>query len=133
MDSHLSQEEIELIARACHEVNRGLCLAHNDASHLPWEDVPDEQKQSTYEGVIKSSNHVATTNRVMPPEETHNSWMSKKLRDGWRYGPVKDVSQKIHPCLLPWEELPRQDRLKDVLFGGIVHFYSVFREDPHGS
>ena len=128
MDALLTQEEIETIAEITHEVNRALCAATGDNSQPAWGEAPDWQKESAYAGIIKASNLALQTGRQGDPSESHDSWMSHKLRDGWRYGPVKNPETKEHPCLLPWKELSRADRLKDVLFGGIVHFYSVFRE-----
>lgn len=131
MDSHLSQEEVEYVARLAHTINKALCEATGDDSQPAWEDASDDQKASITSGVITAANYVANSQgRQMNPEESHNGWMARKLRQGWRYGEVKDTELKEHPCLLPWNELPRADRLKDVLFSGIVHFYSVFREEP---
>jgi len=131
MDSFLSQEEVERIARITHEVNRALCETLGMYDQVAWEDAPTWQKESAYAGIVQASNYAAQSGgRQINPEESHNGWLSHKLREGWRYGPVKDPVAKTHPCLLPWSELPRDERLKDVLFGGIVHFYSVFREEP---
>jgi hypothetical protein len=130
MESLLSVEEIERIARITHQVNKAFCEATGDDSQPEWEDAPDWQKESAMNGIIHAANHTAQSGgSQINPEASHNSWMSHKLREGWRYGPVKNSVTKEHPCLLPWEELGRDDRLKDVLFGGIVHFYSVFREE----
>lgn len=130
MDSALSSEEIEHLAKLTHTVNKALCEASGDDSQVSWDEAPDWQKESAIEGVIANANFtVQSGGRPLPPEDNHDKWMSKKLRDGWRYGPVKDAENKVHPCLLPWNELPRADRLKDILFGGIVHFYSVFRDE----
>lgn len=42
---------VETIARACHEANRGLCLAFGDISQPPWDSAPDWQKESAIKGV----------------------------------------------------------------------------------
>jgi hypothetical protein len=34
---------------------------------------------------------------------------------------VKDPDAKTHPCILPYHELPLEQRLKDSLFMAIVH------------
>jgi hypothetical protein len=39
-------------------------------------------------------------------ELEHGRWNVERLRDGWRYGPVKDEQKKTHPCLVPWALLP---------------------------
>jgi hypothetical protein len=35
----------------------------------------------------------------------HARWNAERLLDGWKYGPVKDVSHKTHPCLTGWDKL----------------------------
>lgn len=36
----------------------------------------------------------------------HADWVSKKVSGKWSYGPRYSPSQKKHPMLLPWEQLP---------------------------
>jgi hypothetical protein len=44
--------------------------------------------------------------------------MAQKLADGWIYGKNKDpeASPPTHPCLVSFEELPREQQFKDKLF-----------------
>lgn len=39
--------------------------------------------------------------------EWHARWHQSLVEDGWRYGDKYDRSEKVHPMLLPWEQLPR--------------------------
>ncbi len=41
-------------------------------------------------------------------------------RAGWRYGLKKDPAAKTHPCLVPYWQLPAEQRRKDGLFAAIV-------------
>jgi hypothetical protein len=43
----------------------------------------------------------------------HERWSTDRLRDGWIYGPVRDVEKKTHPDLLPWDDLSETVREKD--------------------
>lgn len=54
------------------------------------------------------------------PEDLHQSWCDFKAADGWVYGEVKDAEAKTHPCLVPYEELPEEQRIKDDLFKAVV-------------
>ena len=45
--------------------------------------------------------------------EEHDDWMRGKLRYGWVYNPVRNNALKKHDCLLPWKELPNDQREKD--------------------
>jgi hypothetical protein len=51
---------------------------------------------------------------------SHNNWLQMKIADGWVYGEVKDAENKIHPCIVPFDELPEFQKKKDALFRAIV-------------
>ena len=104
------------IARVAHEVNRAYCQALGDASQQEWEDAPQWQKDSAILGV-----KLHTCNPDAGPQASHESWMAQKLAEGWEYGPVKDAESKQHPCIVPFDELPREQQVKDYLFRGVVH------------
>lgn len=46
-------------------------------------------------------------------EAAHKVWMSGKIRDGWMYGTETDKDNKIHSCLVPYEELSEADKESD--------------------
>ncbi len=43
----------------------------------------------------------------------HEDWMSGKTSGGWRYGPTVSQSNKTHPLLRPWSEIPAEYRKVD--------------------
>jgi voltage-gated potassium channel Kch len=45
--------------------------------------------------------------------EEHGRWCDHKVTEGWRYGERKDARGRTHPCLVPWSELPEDEREKD--------------------
>lgn len=110
---------IEQIARVAHETNRAYCATIGDFSQQPWEDAPEWQRASAIKGV---QFHVSAHERGEKPSASasHDSWLEEKRRDGWTYGPVKDAATKEHPCFVPYDELPVEQRLKDYLFGSVV-------------
>ena len=115
---------VEDIARICHEANRALCLALGDTSHLPWDQAPEWQRKSSIEGVEK-----VLLDPDISAEEIQLAWADSKRRDGWVYGPVKDADKKTHPCLVPFADLPAEQRAKDHLFintvWGVVDLWPV--------
>lgn len=111
--------KVEHIARVCHEVNRAYCQSLGDHSQPQWELAPDWQAKSAIAGV-----HLHLGNPDAGPEASHKAWMAQKLMDGWKYGPVKDADAKTHPCLVPFEDLPREQQAKDFIFRAIVHALS---------
>lgn len=54
--------------------------------------------------------------KLPTPSEAHNSWMQSYFEMGWKYGKIRDVNKKIHPDLLPFEELPKDEKDKDAIF-----------------
>lgn len=106
---------IQAIAKVCHEVNRGYCIALGDLTQKAWEDAPDWQRASAIKGV-----EFAMANPDATPEESHESWLAEKRATGWKYGPIKNEVGRQHPCFLPYEQLPAAPRLKDSLFLTVV-------------
>jgi hypothetical protein len=41
---------------------------------------------------------------------------------GWQYGPVRDVKAKTHPDMVPFANLPKDERDKDEVFLALVAF-----------
>jgi hypothetical protein len=105
----------EAIARVAHEVNRAYCVALGDASQPDWYGAPQWQRESALDGVRR---HVA--NPGLEPAASHAAWMELKLRQGWRWGPVKDAMLQLHPCLMAFDELPRDQQAKDYIFAAVV-------------
>lgn len=110
---------IEQIARIAHETNRAYCESIGDASQPQWENAPDWQRQSAINGVRF---HLDAHGRgeQPAPSASHDSWLAEKRADGWTYGPVKNAEKREHPCFVPYDELPVEQRLKDYLFGNVV-------------
>lgn len=46
-------------------------------------------------------------------ENAHDIWALGRLREGWRYGEVKDSTAKTTPCLVPYGELPESEKSYD--------------------
>lgn len=109
------QLKIEDVAKICHEANRAYCETIGDKSQLPWELAPSWQKSGPRMGVA-----FLCAFPDAGPEASHEKWMSHKIADGWKHGEVKDPNAKTHPCIVPFADLPIEQRLKDVLFHSIV-------------
>lgn len=101
------------IARTVHEANRVLQAVTGEEQTPPWDEAPEWAQDSTLKGVIG----VLGGNT---PEMSHEGWCEERLSTGWVYGPVKDTEKKIHPCLVPYEQLPEIQKAKDDLFVSIT-------------
>jgi len=110
------------IASICHEANRAYCLSIGDESQPEWATAPDWQRVSAINGVRFHLTELRA-GRPASPSASHESWLEEKRRDGWIYGPVKDPEKKQHPCFVPYEQLPFNQRLKDYIFSAIVQAF----------
>lgn len=63
-------------------------------------------------------------NDVVLPEElnqlvekmaknVHEIWSQTRISQGWTYGPERNDAEKKHPCLMPYEELPEEEKVYD--------------------
>lgn len=110
----------EQIAKVCHEANRAYCESIGDTSQKPWEQAEKWQQRSAIDGVA-----FARENPNAPASAQHDAWMAAKLKDGWKYGLIKDPIRKEHPCIVPYEKLPIEQRRKDALFQAVVRALTV--------
>lgn len=44
---------------------------------------------------------------------THEVWAQTRIAQGWRYGPERNDAEKLHPCLVPYEELSEEEKEYD--------------------
>jgi hypothetical protein len=106
---------IEKIAAVCHDANRAFCNGLGDWSQPTWENAPEWQRESAIKGVEYHLN-----NPEAKPSDSHDSWLAEKERTGWKYGPIKDAEKKEHPCFVPYDQLPKEQQLKDYLFKAVI-------------
>lgn len=109
------EAKILAIAKVCHEANRALCEAFGDHSQVAWEEAEDWQRDSAIKGV-----EYTIANPDLTPADQHAAWCRDKIAAGWAYGPVKDVRNKQHDCLVAYELLPPKQQAKDHVFRAIV-------------
>ncbi|MBR2628586.1 MAG: Ryanodine receptor Ryr [Alistipes sp.] len=46
-------------------------------------------------------------------KNVHDVWAQSRMEQGWTYGPQRDDTLKHHPCLVPYEELPEEEKAYD--------------------
>lgn len=111
----VSEKKIIRIAEVAHEINRIYCESLGDNSQVYWKDAPDWQRSSCINGVRFCLENPDTT-----PEQSHENWLREKIKDGWVYGPEKNVERKEHPCIRPYNDLPPDQKTKDHFFSMVV-------------
>jgi hypothetical protein len=101
---------ITQVAKIVHDTNRSYCQCLGDHSQLLWENAPEWQRKSMIDGV---KFHLA--NPDASPSASHERWLVVKEQAGWKYGPIKDEVKKEHPCIVPFDQLPEEQQIKDKL------------------
>ncbi len=107
------------IAKVVHQANKAYCEELGDFSQLNWEQTDTDIKRSATVGVA-----AVEANPGMSAVESHEGWMQFKLDNGWKFGEVKSEALKTHHCLVPFDELPEEHQIKDLLFVAIVNALS---------
>lgn len=106
---------IEQVARIAHEANAALCDSIGEEANPRWDEAPEWQRQSSISGV-----RFNLENPAAQPDAIHENWMRERLEEGWRYGQVKDEKARTHPFLVPFEQLPPEQKAKDSLLKAIA-------------
>ena len=43
----------------------------------------------------------------------HEVWARSRMAEGWTWGPERDDAARLHPCLVPYDELPESEKEYD--------------------
>lgn len=121
--------ETKQIAIVCHEANRAYCSTLGDFSQRVWDEAPEWQRKSAIAGV-EFHLHTLESGKDPQPSASHESWLAEKTADGWKFGPVKDAEKKEHPCFVPYEQLPAEQKLKDFIFCAVVKAFYAAANTP---
>ncbi len=46
-------------------------------------------------------------------KNVHEVWAQSRIEQGWSYGEERSDTLKLHPCLVPYEELPEIEKAYD--------------------
>jgi hypothetical protein len=116
-------EAVILIARLGHALRRELQIAGKEPQVSPeWDQaLADPACAWMIEDSIANA-EALLSGPPASPEQEHDRWMAGKIRQGYVWGEVKNTDPAAgpltHPCLVPYEELPVLQRLKDAVVAG---------------
>ena len=131
--SMIMHRSLDARARALHAMYCTMCGIKED-----WDSLPEFLRDSNR----ASADHLLTKIRLLLPErdireihpdicreaaarwETaedrdayrhneHERWMRFFALHNWRWGMTKNSEQRMHPCMVPYEALPMEERVKD--------------------
>ena len=61
--------------------------------------------------IVLSEELLALTEQIA--ENVHEVWAASRIAQGWSYGPVRDDEKKQTPCLVPYADLPEEEKQYD--------------------
>ena len=79
---------------------------------LPWAEREDKFRAQFLDVITRQ----CSEQRSNSPEELHGSWMQAYYTMGWVYGDNYDPENKIHPDLVPYNQLGQLEKDKDAVF-----------------
>ncbi|MBD3383716.1 hypothetical protein GF407_02215 [candidate division KSB1 bacterium] len=133
--STLTPKQIDAAAKKVHEyyLNRKIEEKRTtDPTMLPYEKLDDDLKRSNQNQVAFMQNVLHEVGLGIRPSKTsvqyeldrdtllrmatmeHARWVIERLRAGWKYGPRKNIEEKISPYLVAWEALTPEVQQWDV-------------------
>lgn len=64
------------------------------------------------------TSHIALLDELMAlvermAENVHDVWAETRIAQGWTYGSERNDAEKKHPCLVPYNELPEEEKEYD--------------------
>ena len=61
--------------------------------------------------VVLPEELIALSERIA--ENVHEVWSVGRMKEGWKYGPVKDLEKKETPQLVAYSDLPESEKAFD--------------------
>lgn len=102
------------IAKAAYEARRAYD-ASLGINLPPWEEAEDWLVRSYRATVAWMRNHPGAT-----VQEAHEARLEAVFNAGWTRGPTIDATAKTHPALVPWDELPAEQRMRDAIGVAVI-------------
>ncbi|MCK4500562.1 hypothetical protein KAU11_08690 [Candidatus Babeliales bacterium] len=88
-----------------------------EASSAPIVPAPwDEREDAFLKQFLEVIERQCGKQRSKSPKELHGSWMQSYITMGWEYGPKYSRENKIHPDLVPYDNLSKLEQDKDSVF-----------------
>ena len=132
------EQMIEPLARAIHAEYLAHVAPGSDGRlppmAVPWEVLPEEFRESNRDQAQEIRHKLQELRyRVLPKRVgvdhpitaftanqidrlarmEHDRWMKEKQLNGWVMGIPRDNEKKVHPDLIPWDELDEAGKEKD--------------------
>ena len=110
------------LAEALHTVTR--LLGRTDGQTIStWAELGNEDRLRSamaINAIMRDSTRTA--------EELHNLWLQIKVSMGWKYGPVYNLGKLEHPCIISFDRLPTEEKLKDEIWLFLTELFRPYMQ-----
>ena len=116
---------LDTVARGIHETYLADQLAAGRVlgsapAIVPWEELPEGLRQANR----AQADHIPIKRRTLTISDSaatiealtvaeHRRWMAEKIVANWRHAPQRDDARRLHPSILPYDELSEAEKQKD--------------------
>jgi len=92
----------------------------------PWSDREDAFQSQFLEVIERQCGPMRSTS----PEELHGGWMQAYIEMGWVHGETYSPENKVHPDLVPFNQLGKLEQDKDSVFVALCEIARQWIYDP---
>ena len=98
--------------------------------NVPWDDLTEEGRERNFSHADAIAGQLEAVGLRLGPlidwgeppakltsdeidrmsEIEHERWVEERVAQGWRLGPARDDANRLHPDLVPWDELPERQQ-----------------------
>ena len=79
-----------------------------DPPRDPAGSAPYLPRPADTSGVVITAEISDLTERLA--RNTHENWAHQRISNGWSWGPARDDRKREHPCLVPYDDLPEEEK-----------------------
>jgi RyR domain len=80
-----------------------------------WDDLMDDEQQFFLQ-LIREYFEDPTRSAV----QMHEAWLDRRRLEGWRYAPEVDLTERLHPSMVPFSKLSEREQAQTRLTGSVI-------------
>lgn len=113
MKSRSKTSIIEIMAATIHNCIWTWSRLNGEHSMLNWQMTGDRMHIINE---VKDYLEKKANKKKYTAKQWHTEWYESSLKDGWDYAPIANANKKLHPYMVPYDELPAYAKMKSIIF-----------------
>ena len=132
---NIHEDIVGLIARTIHDNYYATQLRAGETGPavVPWDRLAQDKKESNLAQADDIGHKLSMIKATVAPlvgeveafgftdaelellaRAEHKRWVAERASQGFTFGPVRDDAKKVHPSMLPYDELSASEQQKDI-------------------